>query len=274
MSAVEAELLPIAQQAPGLLGFSWKGTSYTKLNRGLSADQISLGLHSEVLKVLLKAGGPFPSQVSLRHVLMNVHGKVPIMGEPADLRVACDEAADCWRIMLRHLHELKKASLKGRQVNPDLNELMDLIIVQPEGEALSEQPEGAAGAEQHGVGAAGAEQHEGGAAGAEQHEGGAAGAEQHEGGAAGAEQPEAGAEPELDLQATARLYGLAMEDMPIASMSDSEDVVCLDDDLSLTGMVCSCPDCSMEIPSAKKGGNARIPPFRRSLLLPALGRIN
>ena len=224
VSAVESELLPIAQQAPGLLGFSWQGTSYTKLNRGLSADQISLALHSEVLKVLLKAGGPFPSQVSLRHVLMNVHGKVPIMGEPADLRVACDEAADCWRIMLRHLHELKKASLKGRQVNPDLNELMDLIIVQPEGEAS-----------------------------AEQHEGGAAGAEQHEGGAAGAEQHEAGAEPELDLQATARLYGLAMEDMPIAAMSDSEDVVCLDDDLSLTGMMCSCPDCSMNIPSAKKG---------------------
>ena len=145
VSAVESELLPIAQQAPGLLGFSWKGTSYTKMSRGLSADQISLGRHSQVLKVLLKSGGPFPSQVSLRHVLQHLHVQHAILGEPPDVRVACDEAADCWRIMLRHLHELKKATLKGRQVNPDLKELMDLIIVQPEGEASAEQPDGAAG---------------------------------------------------------------------------------------------------------------------------------
>ena len=82
-----------------------------------------------------------------------------------------------------------------------------------------------------------------------------------EGGAAAA-----AAEPEdvLDLAATARLYGVdegeifndeAEMDGAISD-TDANDLLA-DDDVAVTGMKCMCSDCTMAIPSAKKGGQRK-----------------
>ena len=84
-----------------------------------------------------------------------------------------------------------------------------------------------------------------------------------EGGAAAA-----AAEPEdvLDLAATSRLYGVAegrSSMMRLRWMGPSTTLMPMislfDNDVAVTGMKCMCSDCTMAIPSAKKGGSARNP---------------
>ena len=68
----------------------------------------------------------------------------------------------------------------------------------------------------------------------------------------------------LYLAATARLYGVDEGDIfndevemdGAISDTDANDVL-VDDDVAVTGMKCMCSECTMAIPSAKKGGQRK-----------------
>ena len=94
-------------------GFSWQADTYLALGRSLSPHQESLALHADCLHVLLStARTGFLSQGCLEKTLCRLHCDREIFGPGVphhQLDRLCKKSADNWRILCKHVYELRKA---------------------------------------------------------------------------------------------------------------------------------------------------------------------
>ncbi|CAK0840366.1 unnamed protein product [Prorocentrum cordatum] len=107
-SALAEKLQPLAKLKERVLGFCWDGSDYLA-GRGKAADVQGLKKHAKVLDILLDfAPSGFPSQPTLRATFRYLHAHSTIF-ENLDERHAfkrTTEAADNWRVMMRHIYDL------------------------------------------------------------------------------------------------------------------------------------------------------------------------
>ena len=92
-------------------GIQWDGSGYSALGRTLVPAPASLERHVEPLEKLVElAPTGFPSHPVLRQALAQLHEKFGILGDmrPDQMLKISSQAANHWRIMCRHLYELKK----------------------------------------------------------------------------------------------------------------------------------------------------------------------
>ena len=95
-------------------GFEWDGTSYMACGRSLAPDMASLLAHKDALKPLIEcAPTAFPSHPNLKAVLLGMHRRQKIFGETSKVERTCAEGADRWRIMCRHLYDIKKSGAEA-----------------------------------------------------------------------------------------------------------------------------------------------------------------
>lgn len=107
-------------------GFNWDGSSYPKGNKAVNID--ALEAYARPLQGLLEmAPSGFPSHGDLRNTLSFLQSKYGIFSR--DKRVTqrtCDEAAEAWRLMAKHIYNIKKA---GTPVGPSLQLLVGTIAL-------------------------------------------------------------------------------------------------------------------------------------------------
>ena len=95
-------------------GFDWDGSSYMACGRSLALDTASLVAHKDALKMLVEvAPTAFPSHPCLKSVLLGMHRKLKIFGETTKVERVSSEGADRWRIMCRHLYDIKKSGIEA-----------------------------------------------------------------------------------------------------------------------------------------------------------------
>ena len=113
--------------------FKWDGSLYTKPSRNLNGDQESLMLHLEPLKVLLAlAPTGFPAHRQVQKALQQLQQDFNILNcKEQELNIITADAADCWRIMCKHVYTMKKNKIK---VKGSLQELLDLVGAECQGE--------------------------------------------------------------------------------------------------------------------------------------------
>ena len=120
--------------------FKWDGSLYSKPCRNLSADQDTLIVHKDPLEILLSlAPTGFPAQRSVEKALEKLHLGFNILECKAkELNIVISEAADCWRIMCKHIYTLTQDKVKAK---PGLQELLDLVHGESQAEAsVQEEP--------------------------------------------------------------------------------------------------------------------------------------
>jgi len=127
---------PLAQRRRP--GFAWDGSSYAALGRTYAPNVASLALHLPALEALVTvAPTGFPSQPCLADTLSHIHRRHNIFEDemsPNKCRRVAGNAADAWRIMMRHLYEIRK---KG--ATPDSLQRVFCMMELPAQPAQSEQ---------------------------------------------------------------------------------------------------------------------------------------
>ena len=90
-------------------------------------------LHLEPLKVLLAlAPTGFPAHRQVQKALQQLQQDFNILNcKEQELNIITADAADCWRIMCKHVYTLKKNKIK---VKGSLQELLDLVVAESQGE--------------------------------------------------------------------------------------------------------------------------------------------
>lgn len=112
-------------------GFQWDGSTYAALGRSLTPNIGSLERHRDALEGLIEvAPTAFPSQPALKGSLLALHLKHNIFEGAHDAKAQklATDGADAWRIMCRHLYELKKQGCEIAGLQP----LLDKIILPTE----------------------------------------------------------------------------------------------------------------------------------------------
>ena len=106
-------------------GFAWDGTDYMVSKRSLTGDTVALAARKSALKPLVQlAPTGFPSHPVLKETFAVLHRKCNIFGSGVvNTPVVCSEAADRWRIMMRHLYNNKRMDVQ----DPALADLLEGI---------------------------------------------------------------------------------------------------------------------------------------------------
>eukprot|EP00974_Lingulodinium_polyedra_P098660 9562551-Lingulodinium_polyedra.AAC.1 len=111
-------------------GFFWDGSGYAAKSRSQAADRVGLERHAAALEPLLRmAPTGFPAIGSVRAALMELHKAWTVFPDVLDKHLwkASAEAADNWRIMCKHVYNLKRAGASDFKAFPRLKVLVDLI---------------------------------------------------------------------------------------------------------------------------------------------------
>ena len=124
--------------------FCWTGASYESCSRSLAPNLPSLDKHTEVLKPIVEiAPSGFPSHPNLSGCLVALHWRHAIFEgvvQGSRVHTIAAQSADRWRIMARHLYDLKKAQLDLRDSFPRIADILDLMDEPRASTATGEEP--------------------------------------------------------------------------------------------------------------------------------------
>lgn len=123
--ALLEEWRPLAQLRS--TSIAWDGSLYSK-SRNQGVDKEGLIRHKKALVGLCRAApSGFPSMSSVRGVLLRLEKEFGVLqADPKFVFKVATEAADSWRIMMKHVYTYKKR----KSVPKELRELTDLLIDQ------------------------------------------------------------------------------------------------------------------------------------------------
>ena len=129
----------------------WDASLYPSLGRNCAPNQPSLAMHREPLTEIIRhANTGFPAHAALRTVFTMLQDHFQVFGDSIPQHRVwreASEAADSWRVMCKHLYNLKKG--KPPLTEEELEPILGMIVLPSQAADESQQSQAAeAGVEQ------------------------------------------------------------------------------------------------------------------------------